>query len=127
MFFWFGTSGYSTLLSPYFSLQIIKKETLITYYIRSLRFVVFSSSDICTGAHNKFRWLHKNTRGLVWNIELAEKAQAYADELVRINQLSNDVKLPHSQTPEVGENLFWREGENPAKCAHAVLRWFVEF
>jgi len=82
--------------------------------------------NICTGAHNKLRWLHKGTRGLKWDTTLAEKAQAYADELVRINQQSDDVQLPHSQTPEVGENLFWREGEEPAKCAHAVLRWYSE-
>ena len=79
--------------------------------------------DLCKGSYNRLRWLHQNPTYLKWDTTLAEKAQAYAEKLVEINQKSSDVELPHSGTSGVGENLYWTEGADIAKCAQATLKW----
>jgi len=81
----------------------------------------------CTRAHNKLRYLHKNTPSLEWDDSLAAKAQKYAEKLVEINRYLPKTKLPHEKPAHgMGENLYWRDNRKKGTCADASLSWYNE-
>ena len=91
-------------------------------YIYSL-FFIFSA--ICLNAHNKLRGLHKNTPALVWDDQLASRAQKWADYLVRYGSLKHDMNSGD------GENLYWAQSFRSASggdsSAKGVLAWSVKY
>lgn len=85
---------------------------------------MFRILAICVGAHNKLRELHLATPDLQWNTELAAKAQQYAEKLVEENEKVSKLYLNHSPDRDgVGENIYWSDNQNIAKCAHASHSW----
>ncbi|XP_066932283.1 Golgi-associated plant pathogenesis-related protein 1-like [Clytia hemisphaerica] len=83
--------------------------------------------EICTGAHNKLRRLHKNTPSLEWDDSLAAAAQRYAEKLVEINRKSSTNQLIHEHpTHGMGENLYWQDNRKKGTCADASLAWYNE-
>lgn len=64
------------------------------------------------------RALHQQTGPLVWDAQLAEDAQKWADHLLRIGKLSHDNSIRGSG---IGENIASATGLNP--CPNAVQRW----
>lgn len=101
------------------------KHTLskITREINISLFPFFT--ERCTAAHNKLRVLHINTQPLEWDESLATKAQQYAEELVRINQKTDMIRLVHEQGTNLGENLYWRDNQQKGTCSQASLAWYV--
>ena len=71
----------------------------------------------CMKAHNRKR-VEKGNSELVWDEELAGKAQAYAEEL------SAKDTLQHSGMEGQGENLFMSSGD--ATYQDAVNAWMAE-
>ena len=77
------------------------------------------NQDACLQAHNAKRALHEDTSPLIWDAELAEDAQAWADHLVTLG------KMVHSSVVDQGENLYvaWSTVPIAATCSQAVEAW----
>ena len=73
-------------------------------------------------AHNTLRGLHQNTNPLEWDADIAEKAQAYAEKLVKLNEGEKEVILEHD-VDEMGENLAWTSIRVKSTCVEAALMW----
>lgn len=79
--------------------------------------IFFTRKDAaCLKAHNDKRSVHGSPR-LTWNATLAEHAQYWAHELVRLG------RLMHQQGISEGENLFKSSGQTEKTCVDAVRAW----
>lgn len=71
----------------------------------------------CLTEHNNLRNLHKDTNEIVWDDNLAEIAQEYAEHLVRT------VDFRHSS---IGENMYMKLNSNEdtsMSCFDATQAW----
>ena len=75
--------------------------------------------------HNNLRALHRDTKPLIWDDELAFRAQSYAEHLLAINHASDQVQLIHEKPSNgLGENLFWSDSSKVPSCAETSLSWY---
>ena len=79
-------------------------------------FLLTRKDAACLKAHNDMRSVHGSPR-LTWNATLAEHAQDWAHELVRLG------RLMHQQDISEGENLFKSSGQTEKTCVDAVKAW----
>ena len=79
-------------------------------------FLLIRKDAACLKAHNDMRSVHEATK-LTWNATLAEHAQDWANELVRLD------RLMHQPDIREGENLFKSSGQTEKTCVDAVKAW----
>lgn len=89
--------------------------------------LTYQEADTCVRAHNMLRRLHQKTYDLVWDADIAAKAQAWANHLAEINRPLSDTEISHDSLPGYGENIYWGSDSKKRKCAQATLSWYNEF
>ncbi|XP_066935561.1 Golgi-associated plant pathogenesis-related protein 1-like [Clytia hemisphaerica] len=81
--------------------------------------------EICLAAHNAKRALHKDTPPMTYDMDLAKRAQTYAEYMLENKQWKHDPYRKHGYKGGVGENLFWSSSAFKSST-HGVNAWYNE-
>lgn len=71
-------------------------------------------------SHNSRRSRHPNTNPLSWDANMAQEADAYCNELIKLG------KLKHASNEDRngdGENLYWSQNSQAATIEDASKSW----
>eukprot|EP00111_Clytia_hemisphaerica_P004062 TCONS_00011639-protein len=80
----------------------------------------------CLAAHNAKRGLHKNTPSMTYDMELAKRAQTYAEYLLEFDEWKHDAfRKYNGYESGVGENLYWSSSASRTST-NAVVSWYNE-
>jgi len=85
---------------------------------------IFISVELCLHAINARRRRHFDTGELVWDQDISDKAQSWAEELLEREVLEHD---PMNTREGYGETLAFISGFNQIQqiCERAVSKWYV--
>ncbi|XP_066935539.1 uncharacterized protein [Clytia hemisphaerica] len=80
----------------------------------------------CLAAHNAKRALHRDTSSMTYDMDLAKRAQTYAEYLLEFKQWKHDdFRTYNGYETGVGENLYWSSSASGAST-NAVTSWYDE-
>jgi len=80
----------------------------------------------CLAAHNAKRGLHRNTPSMTYDMDLAKRAQTYAEYLLEFDQWKHDAfRTYNGYESGVGENLYWSSSASRTST-NAVVSWYNE-
>jgi len=81
----------------------------------------------CLAEHNAKRNLHRNTPSMTYDMDLAKRAQTYAEYLRDNNQWKHDAfRTYNGYETGVGENLYWSSSGSGVSSNNAVASWYNE-
>ena len=93
-----------------------------------LSYIDWFCSVVCKEAilsHNYLRSAHEDTPPVTWNKQLADRAQAWAQECANRKQLENSGLNSEFRSQDIGENIYLGSSRDDILMTIACKIWYV--